>query len=107
MYDLYSRLPQLHHSTDEGGAGLFAPTVQVMENKAKSISVKLMGDSHHRFRGTKMFRDYREKGLIRSYNWDDYFMYTTKPLFAHPNLTYQKVQEYMALGYRRAVFRNP
>ncbi len=59
------------------------------------------------FPGTKMFKDYREKKLIRSYNWDNYFIYTTTALFAHPNLTYEKVQEYMAKGYRKAIFGNP
>jgi anaerobic magnesium-protoporphyrin IX monomethyl ester cyclase len=59
------------------------------------------------FPGTKMFKDYREKNLIRSYNWDDYFIYTTKTLFGHPNLTYEKVQEYMAKAYRKAIFGNP
>jgi anaerobic magnesium-protoporphyrin IX monomethyl ester cyclase len=59
------------------------------------------------FPGTKMFKEYREKKLIRSYNWDDYFIYTTRPLFAHPNFTYETVQEYMKLAYRKAILQNP
>jgi len=59
------------------------------------------------FPGTAMFKEYREKRLIRSYNWDDYFIYTTQPLFAHPNLTYDKVQAYMKLAYRKAILTNP
>lgn len=59
------------------------------------------------FPGTPMFKEYRQKGLIRSYNWDDYFIYTTQPLFAHPNLSYEKVQEYMRVAYREAILANP
>lgn len=59
------------------------------------------------FPGTKMFKEYRQKRLIRSYDWDDYFIYTTQPLFAHPNLSYETVQEYMKRAYRRAILTNP
>lgn len=59
------------------------------------------------FPGTKMFKEYREKRLIRSYDWDDYFIYTTRPLFAHPNFTYETVQAYMKLAYRKAILQNP
>jgi anaerobic magnesium-protoporphyrin IX monomethyl ester cyclase len=59
------------------------------------------------FPGTKMFKEYREKKLVRSYNWDDYFIYSTAPLFSHPNLTYEKVLEYMDLAYKTAILKNP
>ena len=59
------------------------------------------------FPGTKMFRDYRAKRLIRSYDWDEYFIYTTRALFAHPNLSYDGVQAAMRLAYRRAILTNP
>ena len=59
------------------------------------------------FPGTPMFSEYRQKGLIRTYIWDEYFIYTEKPLFNHPNLTYEKVQEYVRLAYSRAVTTNP
>lgn len=59
------------------------------------------------FPGTKMFRDYRTKGLIRSYDWDEYFIYTTRALFAHPNLSYDAVQDDMRRAYRRAILTNP
>lgn len=59
------------------------------------------------FPGTRMFKEYREKKLIRSYNWDDYFIYSAKPLFSHPQLSYEKVQEYTSIAYRKAIFGNP
>ncbi len=59
------------------------------------------------FPGTKMFREYYQKGLIKSFNWDDYVIYTSKPLFAHPNLSFDTVQKYMRLAYRKAILENP
>lgn len=59
------------------------------------------------FPGTPMFKQYRQNGMIRSYNWDDYFIYSEKPLFSHANLTFEKVKEYSQLAYRRAVLTNP
>jgi len=59
------------------------------------------------FPGTKMFRQYQEKKLIRSYNWDEYFIYSEKRLFAHPNLTLEKIKEYAGKAYQRAVLSNP
>ena len=40
------------------------------------------------FPGTKMFNDYVDKGLVRSFNWDDYMMYKSKDHFAHEQLKY-------------------
>jgi len=59
------------------------------------------------FPGTKMFKDYREKGLIQSYNWDDYFIYTGRPLFAHPNLPTETIKKYMNYAWKRALLMNP
>jgi anaerobic magnesium-protoporphyrin IX monomethyl ester cyclase len=59
------------------------------------------------FPGTKMFREYQEKKLVRSYNWDEYFIYSDKRLFAHPNLSLEKIKEYADKAYKRAVLSNP
>jgi radical SAM superfamily enzyme YgiQ (UPF0313 family) len=59
------------------------------------------------FPGTKMFNTYREKGLIKSYNWDDYHIYTAVSLFNHENLSFDIVSKYMKLAFRRAITRNP
>jgi anaerobic magnesium-protoporphyrin IX monomethyl ester cyclase len=59
------------------------------------------------FPGTPMFKEYRQKGLVRSYDWDEYFIYTERALFAHPNLSFAQVGEYARLAYRRAVLTNP
>jgi radical SAM superfamily enzyme YgiQ (UPF0313 family) len=59
------------------------------------------------FPGTKMFNDYVSKGMIRSYNWDDYFIYTDEPLFAHRYLDYDAISRFMRHAYRRAILTNP
>lgn len=59
------------------------------------------------FPGTAMFNEYVRKGLVRSYNWDQYFIYTDKPLYAHEHLTYETIQRYMDIAYRKCILLNP
>jgi len=59
------------------------------------------------FPGTKMFNDYKKNGLVKSFNWDDYVIYTSKPLFAHPNLDFLTVKKYMDYAYKTAILQNP
>ena len=59
------------------------------------------------FPGTDMFNKYAAKGLVKSYNWDDYFVYTNQDMFAHENLSYATIQNYMQKAYRRAITFNP
>ena len=58
------------------------------------------------FPGTKMFEDYLKEGLVRSFNWDDYFIYSVEPLFAHRNLSYQTIKKYMSIAYKKAILAN-
>lgn len=57
--------------------------------------------------GTPMFNEYAAEGRIRSYNWDDYFVHSTRDLFAHRHLDHATVQHYMAIAYREAMLTNP
>jgi anaerobic magnesium-protoporphyrin IX monomethyl ester cyclase len=59
------------------------------------------------FPGTPMFEDYAARGLIRSYDWDEYHMYTDKALFAHPNMSYETVRRFMDHAYKSAILGNP
>jgi radical SAM superfamily enzyme YgiQ (UPF0313 family) len=59
------------------------------------------------FPGTPMFNSYVAQGLVRSYDWDDYHIYSSKPLFAHPRLTYDVILRYMKIAYRSAIILNP
>jgi anaerobic magnesium-protoporphyrin IX monomethyl ester cyclase len=59
------------------------------------------------FPGTEMFNNYVKKGLIRTYEWDDYHIYNSVQLFAHENLDFSIVQQYMKRAYREAIIFNP
>ena len=59
------------------------------------------------FPGTDMFNNYAEKGLVKSYDWDNYFVYTNQDLFTHENLSYKTIQSYMKKAYKRAITFNP
>ena len=59
------------------------------------------------FPGTPMFNEYAKLGLIKSYDWDEYHIYTEKALFALRNLSYEKILEFMPKAYRKAIFSNP
>jgi len=58
------------------------------------------------FPGTPMFDKGVREGMIRSYNWDDYFMYSSEPLYHHPRIDYSTILQYTKIFYRRAVFFN-
>ena len=59
------------------------------------------------FPGTPMFNEYCAMGLIRSFDWDEYFIYTSEPLFSHKHLTYETIRKYMDIAYKRAILFNP
>lgn len=59
------------------------------------------------FPGTAMFNNYARKGLIQSYNWDDYFTFSPKALFTHEHLTIEQIQTYLKIAYRRTILFNP
>jgi hypothetical protein len=54
-----------------------------------------------------MFNNYAQKGLVKSFDWDNYFVYTNQDMFTHENLSYQTIQKYMEKAYRRAITFNP
>ncbi|HEY7411100.1 MAG TPA: radical SAM protein [Vicinamibacteria bacterium] len=57
--------------------------------------------------GTPMFNEYAAEGRIRSYDWDEYYVHSTRHLFAHRHLDHETVQRYMDLAYRQAILTNP
>lgn len=59
------------------------------------------------FPGTPMFNEYVRENLIRSFDWDEYHIYTERFLFAHRHLDYETILRYMKLAYRRAILTNP
>jgi len=59
------------------------------------------------FPGTKMFNNYVEKGLIRSFDWDEYMIFSDRDLFAHKNLSFKTIQSYMTKFFKRCILYNP
>ena len=59
------------------------------------------------FPGTLIFDFYRKKNMIKSFNWDDYHIYTQDPPFSHTALSYPLILEYIDVAYQRAIIRNP
>ena len=99
---------------DTGGyfmVGLSVDTEESMKDTiefARTIPVDMMKCSIAiAFPGTKMFNNYVEKGLIRSFDWDEYMMYTTQDLFTHEHLSYETIQKYIRKFYRHCILFNP
>jgi anaerobic magnesium-protoporphyrin IX monomethyl ester cyclase len=59
------------------------------------------------FPGTKMFNNYVDKGLIRSFDWDEYMIFTAQKLFSHQNLSFSTIQSYMRKFFHRCILFNP
>ena len=75
---------------------------------ARTIPVNMMKcDIAIAFPGTKMFNNHIEKGLIRSFDWDEYMAFTAKDLFAHENLSFEVIQQYMKKFFYRCILFNP
>jgi len=59
------------------------------------------------FPGTSMYSELKEKGLIYDFDWNRYNVYNPKAMYRHPTLTWQTVEKYHKLAYRRMVLWNP
>jgi len=59
------------------------------------------------FPGTPMFNEGIRNNSIRSFDWDDYFIYSEEGLYSHPRIPYEIILEYMDKGYKRAIMYNP
>ena len=59
------------------------------------------------FPGTPMFKGYLEEGMVKSFEWDDYHIYSERPLFSHRNLTYETVLKFVSYAYKRVILYNP
>lgn len=91
--------------------GLSSDTAATMRDTieyARSLPLDMLKFSKTvAFPGTPMFHDYARRGLIRSYDWDDYYVYSSQELFNHPELDDADVNATMTRAYRRAILTNP
>lgn len=77
-------------------------------NYAKKISTDMLKFGITiAFPGTKMFQNFYNMGLIKSFDWDEYHAYTNENLYSHETINVTNINEYMNLAYRKAIMLNP
>ncbi|MCC7516271.1 MAG: radical SAM protein [Pseudomonadales bacterium] len=91
--------------------GLTSDTTETMMdtiNFARELPLDMMKFGRTiAFPGTDMFNRYHAQGIINSYNWDDYFMYSNKTLFTHEYLSEETIGKYTDIAYKKALLYNP
>lgn len=55
--------------------------------------------------GTPFFNEWKEKGLIRSFNWSEYVLHSTKRVAGHPNLSDKEILDMYDSFYRQLYLR--
>lgn len=59
------------------------------------------------FPGTPMYADLKAKGLLKQFDWDKYNVYNPQRLYEHPTLSWDTIEKYYRLAYRKMVLTNP
>jgi radical SAM superfamily enzyme YgiQ (UPF0313 family) len=59
------------------------------------------------FPGTSMYTDLQARGLIYDFDWKKYNVYNPKAMYQHPTLSWDTIERYHKLAYRRMVLWNP
>jgi len=59
------------------------------------------------FPGTRMYDELKAKGLLNSFDWDKYNVYNPQRLYQHPTLSWDTIERYYRLAYRKMVLTNP
>ncbi|MDO8545568.1 MAG: radical SAM protein [Opitutaceae bacterium] len=59
------------------------------------------------FPGTPMYAELKSKGLLNHFDWDKYNVYNPQRLYQHPTLSWETIDRYYKLAYRRMVLTNP
>jgi radical SAM superfamily enzyme YgiQ (UPF0313 family) len=90
--------------------GLPADTEESLK-KTTDFALKLMPDMAKvtitiPFPGTPLYRQYEEKGLIKSRDWALYNLHKSGDIYTHPNLSHEVMEKYYNLFYRR-FYLNP
>ncbi len=92
--------------------GLSADTADTMEDTiqyAKSVEVDVMRFGITvPFPGTPMFNALHKLGRIKSYDWDNYNVYSeVESLMDHPSLEWKTVRDYFHRAYVECYYKNP
>lgn len=59
------------------------------------------------FPGTPMYAELKSKGLLNQFDWDKYNVYNPQRLYQHPTLSWEVIEKFYKLAYRRMVLTNP
>ncbi|MBI3825265.1 MAG: radical SAM protein [Candidatus Rokubacteria bacterium] len=59
------------------------------------------------FPGTRMYDELKAKGLLKDFDWDKYNVYNPQRLYTHPTLSWETIERYYTLAYRRMILTNP
>jgi len=89
--------------------GLPKETIETMEDTI-NFACKLNPDMAKvtilvPFPSTPVFDDFKKKGLILSEDWTKYNFHTASKVYKHPNLSWETLEKYYDLFYKRFYFR--
>lgn len=91
--------------------GLTGDTEQTMMdtiNYARSLRTDIMKISISiPFPGTSLYDDLKRRGLLKSFEWDQYNVYSPAQMYEHPNLSWETILRYHKLAYRKIFLENP
>lgn len=59
------------------------------------------------FPGTPMYAELKSKGLLNQFDWDKYNVYNPQRLYKHPTLSWETIEKFYKLAYRKMVLTNP
>lgn len=59
------------------------------------------------FPGTVMFKELADKKLLKVYDWECYNIYRPQDFFEHPSVSWDTVEKYYKLAYKRMIYTNP
>lgn len=59
------------------------------------------------FPGTRMYNELKEKGNLNDFDWDKYNVYNPTQMYRHPTLSWETIEKYYKLAYRKMVLTNP
>ena len=85
--------------------GLPADTEESLK-KTTNFALKLMPDMAKvtitiPFPGTRLYKQYEKKGLIKSRDWTLYNLHNSGDIYIHPNLSHETMEKYYFRFYRR------
>ena len=54
-----------------------------------------------------MFKELADKKVLKVYDWECYNIYRPQDFFEHPSVSWDTVEKYYKLAYKRMIYTNP